>query len=182
VATNLRKEFLVSALVILVSIGAFSVGFWWLTGDLGMQAKNIASDRLLIDRQIKGAELLAELKGIADQAAQYQRKMDLLLPTEDQLFDFRPWLLGLASSHNVILALDYQEKVTPGTGDNKIGSVGFSMALNGGIENIVSFMKDLEAQNQRFMVAIDTLELIGGAGARVSAEGKIFFRKTAPPQ
>ncbi len=169
-----------SALVIVVSAGILGAGFWWLEKDLAAQAEGIAATRLLEDKQAKGAALLAELKGTSAKAAEYQRKMDLLLPSEDQLFDFRPWLRGLASAHSVTLTLNYQDK--GGSGAGNIESLPFSMALDGVPGNIISFIKSIEGGNQRFLIAIETFELTaGGAGARVSAQGKVFFRgKSAP--
>ena len=177
-ATSLRREFLVSFAIIITSVVVFLFGFQWLIGDLRFQSQEVANNRTLAERRSKMGEILADLRKIAPQMERYQSRIDTLLPNEEQIvFDFRPWLNSLAVSNGVRLNLGFQPKQIIDN-ESLIGYVPFALGLEGGYENILAFLKNLELNSPRFLTGLDKFEISKGPnGYQFSSQGRVFFRE-----
>lgn len=175
---------MLSAGIIVISIAALSAGLYWLRSDVEFQADEIVSSRAFLARGAEVGQVLAELKKSAREAEIYQKAMDAILPAEEQLLDFRPWLNGIANSHGVRIVVTLRTKNVIDS-QNAIGEFIFDMEVEGTYEKILSFLDNIEESRSRFLISIDTFELQKSAnGYRVLSRSRVFFREKsqATPQ
>jgi hypothetical protein len=172
-----RREVLISAAFICVSILIFAGFFYWFAKDFDSRGNKILVDRGLISKKAEALAILAELKRDAPVAASYQKSIDLTLATQDQLIlDFRQWLEGLARAHSLDITFQFQGNEVPPQED-ALGYAVFRMSVGGALKNVISFTKDVEGRASRFLVSIDGFDLRESSGGyTVSIQGKVFFR------
>ncbi|RJQ29869.1 hypothetical protein C4571_00405 [Candidatus Parcubacteria bacterium] len=172
----LRREFFLSASIIVLSFVVFGVGVWWYGTSLEKVTKEILVDRLLLKKRTEAIGVLAQFKSEAPVAGAYQKAMDAILPAEDQLLDFPRWIESIARARNLEAGFSFQGGAVPAQEDSA-GYIGFTMSVNGSLSDIFGFVKDLELQTPRFLSSIDGFDLHGAdAQYQFSSRGRVFFK------
>lgn len=174
--SDFRRSVIIGASVLAGSVLIFGGALVWLRGRLELQERNIVQSRTLIRQNARAIELLAELKKIAPEVRLYENQMYALLPTKDELIDFRGWLDGQARVHGVAFSFSYQGG-TSEPGEANPGSVGFAVDVSGASGAVSEFFRAIEKNSSRFIVGIETYEASrSGESHRIVARGKVFFR------
>jgi hypothetical protein len=161
-----------------VILGSFLVflGAIWFMGRLIQQ-----SGVKLVDQfsnyfyQSYAAERLLTLKQLEPQARDFERKMEILLPMQDELLNFPDFMKNLANAHVVTLSLYYPGSITQPNGS--AGSVSFSLNASGPLDNLQDFLDALENKTRQFWVGVDSVDFVrSGSTYALTAQGKVFFR------
>ncbi len=174
-----KRKLLVNLGIIIGSFGLLGYGLFWFSGRLDARTDEIIKARQFIDESKRGITAIAELQGKAVEADAYQKRMDLILPREDQLLDFPRWLEGVAKVHQVAATFNFQGGQKPAE-QNVPGYIQFTVAIDGRFDSILSFLKDIETNQRQFLAGFDHFELTrsGAIGVmyRMSVNGKLFFK------
>lgn len=170
-----KRSVYVSVGVILGSFLVF-LGAIWFVGSLIQQ-----SGIKLVDHfsnyfhQSYAAERLLSLKQLEPQARDLERKMDILLPVQDQLLNFPDFMKNLANAHVVTLSLYYPGNIVPPNGG--AGSVSFSLNASGPLSSLQGFLDALENKTRQFWVGVDSVDFVrSDSNYALTAQGKVFFR------
>ena len=149
----------------------------YLSGRIEGKSDAIAADRLVIAKRAELFANLAELKNRSAEVAKYRQKIDALLPSKDQLFSFPQTLNGLAIIHKISLNFSFKGAPIPPKTDFP-GTANFSMDMNGSLENIALFLDDVEINATRFLIGVDSFDLVNISGTeyRLSAQARVFFK------
>lgn len=172
-----RRAVYVNAAVILGSFAIF-LGAIWVVG----QGIHEAGTRLVDQfssyfNQSYAAERLLSLKQLEPQAQDLQRKMEILLPVQDQLLNFPDFVKSIADAKQVQLSFNFNSAniVSPNSGP---GSIAFTLTASGPLQNTQNFLDALESKTQRFWVGIDSVDFLrNGDSYTLTAQGKVFFRQ-----
>ncbi len=172
---HFRRQIIISSTIILISFVVFSGGLYWLNNDLETQAERIINARSTVARRSSSLEALAELKRVAPRAEEYQRTMDRLLPTQDELIGFGSWLENLGRVRQVSVDFSFEGGQTP-SGENAPGFIPFSLRLSGGHENVVGLVGDLELTGTQYLISLGAIELTrNGSSYKISTSGYVYF-------
>ena len=174
----MSKSLKISLAIIIGSFLVFAGAFYWASKEIETIALNIVEEKALISQSSNLAEALAVLKRDSSEADAYKKSIDLLVPSKDQLFvDLLNWLKTQGKAYGVNASFDFQgNEVEPS--DNSLGRVGFAMRIDGKLEDIVRFFKNLEIQSIRFLMSFDNFSISRDGGIyRMSTGGYVFFRK-----
>lgn len=170
-----KRSVYVNTGVIFISFVVFLAAIWFV-GHLIQQ-----SGRQLVDQfanyfyQSYAAERLLNLKQLEPQAKDFERKIDILVPVQDQLLNFPDFMKNLSNANVVTMSLSYPGSITqPGKGP---GAVAFTMSASGPLTNLQNFLDALENKTKQFWVGVDSAEFIrNGDNYTLTAHGKVFFR------
>jgi outer membrane murein-binding lipoprotein Lpp len=173
---HFRKELIISLAVIVGSFLVSGAALYFLSGDLQSQVQKIGTARALLTNRSAVLGSLAALKKDAAQAAVYKPAMDVVLVSQDQLLDFQKWLDGLAGVHRIGYNFSFQgDPVLPQS--DAPGYYNFSLDINGALDNLIEFIKDVEYKSPRFLTNLYGFDLTrDGDNYRVLTQGKVFFR------
>lgn len=174
---NFRRRVRFSLIFIAASFVLLGGGLAWLSYGLSDQAQRIVDDRVQLDQRAALLGSLAALKDAAPAAANYEKAMELLMPTQDQLLDFPHTLDNLAKVDQVSLSFSFQGGQVAPQGANP-GYVTFSLNAGGSADNLTNFLKDAEVRASKFLVAFNSFSLSrnGDGSYSVMAQGQLFFR------
>ncbi len=174
--SDFREKVIIGVVLILASIVAFGSVFYFFSKSLRVLARDIAADRLLIANNAAVLGNLAELKRDSQEAARYEKAMNKLLVSKDQLIDFGTWLDGLARVRQVAMNFSFSgSEVAPQ--ESFPGYINFSLDVAGTLDALTAFLKDIELQSTRFLVNLDTFDMTKSAGGyRIITQGKVFFK------
>lgn len=171
-----RRELLISLFVIIGGLLIFSATLYLLSSDLSARAEKIVADRALISQRSAALEFLAESKKNTPRADVYKQAMDRILVSQDQILDFSRWLDGLARVRQVGLSFSFQGGQVSPHGDAP-GYIGFSLDLNGKLDDLTNFLKDIEFQSPGFLINLDNFDLSrNGSNYRILTQGRVFFK------
>jgi hypothetical protein len=173
---HFRRELTISAIVIFGGLAIFSAVFYLLSSDLISQTGKIVADKALLAKRTATLEALASLKKDAAGAVLYKQAMDRLLVSQDQLIDFPKWLDSLARVRQIGLNFSFTgDQVPPGI--DTPGYIIFSIDINGALDNLIAFIRDIELQSPRFLVALSGFDLNKtDSNYRITSQGRVFFR------
>src|SRR3989344_5787776 len=182
-AHNFRKEFTLSASLLLGTLLVLTAGFMWVRRDINSHNTAITQNRALIYRQSHVAEALAKLKQDAPFVKRYEKLIDNLLPTRDKLIEFRKFIDSISHLKQVGAAMQFQStQVQPQAA--AAGYAPFFLEATGGHSELVAFLKEIEVKNSRFIVDIGNVSIdpIGSGTYKVVTTGRGFFteEKTTP--
>jgi hypothetical protein len=171
-----RRSVYVNSGVIIASFILF-LGLIWFMGNLiqttGMRLIDQFSNYFY---QSYAAERLLGLKQAEPQAKAIQRKMEILLPVQDQLLNFPDFMKNLANSKQVNLSIVYPGSITPP--NSRAGSIAFTLTASGPFNNVQNFLSALEKTPKQFWVGMDSVDFVrNGDGFTLTAPGKVFFRQ-----
>ncbi|MBI4087453.1 MAG: hypothetical protein HY434_01335 [Candidatus Liptonbacteria bacterium] len=171
-----RRELTVNFSIIIGSMVVFAGILYFFSQELSSEAEKIVARRLLINQRVSAIGTLAALKKDAPQADAYLHAMNWLLVAQDQLLEFPRWLDGLARVRQTGIKFSFHgNQVAPR--ENSPGYIPFSLDLQGGLQNLTDFLKDVEFQSPRFLAEIDNFDITKNeSGYRLSANGRVFFQ------
>jgi hypothetical protein len=97
-----------------------------------------------------------------------------LIPTQDGLIGFPAWIGQIANSDGVVVVPTIAGDVVPGNAVRP-GFVSFTLSVTGSLNNVVTFMDDIESKSPGYLLNIDSLDLIqSGTGYTLKAQGRAF--------
>jgi hypothetical protein len=167
---------LVSFGIILGTVVIATVAFYFLIGDITSRSSAISADRTLVANQNNSLATFAEIEQDSVEAAEYKTAMDKLLPAQNELIDFPQWLQNVAATYNVTVNFSFTADTVPATPTNP-GTIGFSLTAEGGNNDVISFLKDLESQAPGFLLSFNSFNLTQNGGPlNVVIGGNMFFR------
>ena len=121
--------------IIAGSFVAFGILFYSLSLALQGQVQKIIASRTTITQRSLDLENLNKLKADAAPAAELQKKLDALLPSQDGLIGFPQFLNGMARSHALVLTFNFDG--TPVLPSPPVpGYVEWSASVQGGTRRI----------------------------------------------
>jgi hypothetical protein len=177
VTEHYARNLWINGTVIFLSIFAAFALVYWFGARLRQETDRIGELRGLIHRRSETLQVLAELQKDAPLARLYQERLDLYLPTEDQLLDFPRWLESFAKVYNVNFTLAFQGGLIAATAEAP-GYVPFILTLEGAYDGIRAFLEQLEFNPQKFLMAFSSADLVRFEGNRyrVFVGGRVFYR------
>lgn len=173
---HFRKSLWVGMSLVAASIVGFGIFMYWYGGKVGATANEIKTLRGLALTHARTLEEFVALKRDAPNARLYQAQMDAYIPNEDQLLDLPRWLEGFAAVFGIHIDFSFQGGQLEPQGVQP-GYTQFSMTLEGEYEKLRAFLRKVELDSEKFVVAIDTLDVVHFAENRFNmrAEGKVFY-------
>ena len=173
---NLRRTIPVVAAILVVSVSVLTYALWWLAHDLDRRALNILTITKSTKRQSQILQILTDLGREAQEAREYQRQIESILPKKDRLLDFPQWVEGVARVNGVAADLVFEGSEVAPVGDTP-GYINFSLRIDGSYENVLAFLDDLEVLARQFLVNVDRITVDRDRGhERFSTEGRVFFK------
>ena len=173
---DLRKQLIVSFSIIVASVIIATILLYVLAGRIALESQKIQADRGISSQETGVLAVLAELKDAAPQAATYQAAINQLLPSQDDLIGFGDWVNAAANANQVSASFSFQGNPVAPT-DMTPGQSAVSLQVNGSLDGITTFLKDIEATSPGFLVQIPSFDLsTSGGGYRLTAPAILFFQ------
>ena len=173
---NFNRYVWVSFGMIVGSLIIAVVAFSFYTGDIASRSSAISAASALIAQQNNSLLAFAEIKQDAAEEIKYKTAMDKLLPMQSELINFPKWLQDVAATYSIAADFSFNANVTPATPTSP-GAVGFSLTVDGGNSNIISFLKSIESQEPDFLLSFNSFDLSqNGDDTKVVVGGNMFFR------
>jgi len=172
-----RRAVYLNSVLILTSFIVFFGAIWFLGRLIQDGSMKLVDQFSNYFYQSYAAERLLGLKQLQPQAKDLERKMQILLPVQDQLLNFPDFIKSIADAEQVTLSFSFNSGniVSP---DGGAGSIGFTLRSTGTLENLRDFLDNLENKTKRFWVGVDTVDFTrSGDSYALSAQGKVFFRQ-----
>jgi len=174
--TNFNWRLFISIGAIAGSIVVAVIALVYLSGDLDANASKLVSDRAAMQANTAALGRLAELEHDAPLAAAYQTAINSLLPTRTDLIDVPPAVATLASADGVTATLSFQGNPAAAMAGS-LGTVPFSLDAQGSLDNVTSFLADLETKTTGFLLIVNSFDVTNGAaGAHLTGNGTIYFQ------
>ena len=162
--------------VILVSIIAATIAFFYFSGGIAGQADQIAIAKLKAGNDANALANLASLEGAAPQAAQYDTAIHQLMPDQTGLIDFNTWIGQVASQYQVNASVAFTGDPVPSAGDTP-GTATFNMTAQGPEGSIIPFLDYLTMHAPGFIVSFTSLDFTNTQTQEsLSAQGVTYFR------
>lgn len=178
---NFRRYFWTNISVILGSLLVFGAIFYFLSQSLGGKVAEILADRTAIAQRSTDLESLSKLKTDTAAAAEIQKKIDSLLPSQDNLIGFPQFVNNLARVHSLSSTFNFEGAPNPGT-LKAPGYVSFSLIIEGEPRNIRSFIDELENRTTRFAVNLLSFSMTPRAEIyHAEMDGQVFFQENRTP-
>jgi len=179
-ADRFKTSLWINGGIVLGSFALFGGIFYFLSLALDQQVHRIAADRTAVAQRFIDLENLNELKARSADAAEIQKKIDILLPVQDDLLGFRQAFTALARNRSLALTFDLDAVPVPPVGTEP-GHVDFMASVEGDAANIRGFLEEAETKTTKFMVNIQRFILTpSGAGYRADLKGQVFFQENKP--
>lgn len=169
-----RRSLIISAFIILASGGLGWAGLAFLGSKIIAEKDNIVQYRTTLASQIDIVSVLAKLKHNAAVADGYQASLIRLLPTQDQLIGFSPWINEIAKETQVLAAASFDTGgITPG---GTVGVMNFSMTVGGSMDHIAAFLRGME-ERPGFIAKISSFRLVndGTGNYQFAAQGQLYY-------
>lgn len=174
--SDFRNKVLTNAGIIVGSFLVFGVVFYFLASTLQAKSAEVIRDRKVVNDRSYALLNLSDLKKEAPQAEEYKKKIEALLPNQDSLLGFPQFLDSLSRAHQVDLNFSFTGSTVPPAGDTA-GSVGFTIALTGTMQNITDFIDDVEFHATRFLMGVDTVDIVPESqDYKATLHGRAFYR------
>lgn len=175
--TNFKKNLLINVVFILLILifGIFLINYF--SNLISTQVEEIVKNRQNITLYTKSLSNLAQLKEVAPQVEVYQQKLDLLLPSKDNLIDLSRWINNVAKSVGVAVNFSFMGGGANAT-DKEAGYENFSINVRGSLSNIEKFFYNIERISPNFLLAIDDFSIskIDQNNYELRGNGRAFFK------
>jgi hypothetical protein len=166
--------------IILSSFVVFGLVFYFFSQSLESKVAEVLASRSAISQRSADLTSLNKLKAESAAAAEIQKDMDALLPSQDSLIGFPQFMNTSARNHSLSISFDFDGAPVAGVPPEP-GHVNFSAVVEGDAANIRSFVDELENKTTKFAVNLDRLLLSPRAAGvfRADLSGQVFFKKTS---
>lgn len=173
---SFKRALIFNSLIILVSFAVFILSGYFLNSRLNSAGTRILEMRKNVANFAGSAERLAELKNSSLEAYEYDKKMELFLPVQDQLWNFPEYARSIAKTNGVDLTISFLPDII-GSSSGNAGSVGITLQAQGSLSNIMNFMEEIEKKTTRFWVGLDNINLSrSGEAFSLQSQGRVFFK------
>jgi Tfp pilus assembly protein PilO len=174
--TNFNKRLAWSVGIIVASIVLIVGAIVYAANDLNADANKFVSDRAAMQANTAALARLADLERDAPQAILYGTAIDALLPTQANLINIPPEVAALAAADGVTATFTFKGNPSaPPAGS--VGTVPFSISVQGTLANMASFLQDLESKNSKFLLSVDSFSVNNsGNTADLTGQGTLFFQ------
>lgn len=170
------RQFWIGVGIIIASIVIAAGVLFFLSGDLSSQAAAIAADRAVIQEKTNAVADLARLEADAPQAAQYQKEIDQLLPTQYGLVDFTQWLSQLGAKYSVTTDAAFQGSVVPPAGVTP-GMAQFSFSAEGSPTDLIAFLGGMNATSSGYLISLGSFNVTNSENnEKIAGQGTVFFQ------
>ena len=173
---NFKRDLWLRIGLIFLTLAACGGILYWLSTDIVVQAQAVVAKRALSTERASLLAALADLKKNSAAVDAYQKQIDTLLPTRDQLIGIPHVLDGVARANQVGKDFNF-EGATIDPAGGQLGYTGFRLGVQGGYSNLLSFLRTMELRSSQFLVALNDFDLTQSSGTyQLTAHGKLFFR------
>lgn len=164
--------------IILGSFLVFGIVFYFFSQALNSKVAQVLVNRAAIAQRSINLETLSGLKTDIAAAMEFQKKIDSLLPPQDNLISFPQFLNAMARSHSLSSTFNFDGVPNPALPPAP-GYVDFSVAIEGDAANIRSFVDELESKTTKFMVNLQGFVLTPRSSGvyHVELKGRVFFQE-----
>lgn len=176
--TNFKKKLLLSTGIIVASVILAVGALVYLSNNLNANAASLMNDRAAMQDKTSDLARLADLEHDAPLAATYQAAIGQLLPPAAGLINVPPAVAALATADGVTATFSFEGNPSAAAGDT-IGTVPFSLSVQGTLDHVTSFLADLETKTNSFLVNVDSFDVANsGAGGEVTltGQGTLYFQ------
>jgi hypothetical protein len=171
-----KRRFWTGIGIIIGSIALFAVAIFFIGGDMSTQASAITAARSNYAEQSAMVNDYGSLKADAANAAVYQTAMSRLLSSQNDLIGFSSQIDNVAHNDGVDLTFAFVGAPVLPAG-NTPGSAGFKMTAIGSLQNIVTFLHDIELGAPIMLLKIGAFDLTqSGSNYSITATGNVFFQ------
>lgn len=175
--TDFKKSLLINIVFILLVL-FLSIFFINYFGNLiAVQTDEIIKNRQNIALYTESLLNLAQLKEAVPQVEMYQQKLNLLLPSKDNLIDLSRWINNVAKSTGVAVNFSFVGGGVDAT-DEEVGYENFSISVIGPLSNIEKFLYNIEKISPNFILAINDFSIfkINQNSYELRGGGRAFFK------
>lgn len=174
---HFRRYLWMNAGIILASFLVFGLIFFLFSRTLDKKVAQVLASRAVIAQRSMDLETLSKLKTDTATAAEFQKRIDALLPPQDSLIGFPQYLNTMARSHALSSVFNFDGVPNPAVPPAP-GYVDFSVTVEGDAANIRSFVDELENKTNKFMVNVQGFVLVPRADVyHAELNGRVFFQE-----
>ena len=175
--SEIKKSLIKYSAIIIVSVVLFGLAYGWLGGSLEVKSKEIAQNRIIISEHNAILQTIADLKKISPQVADYQSKMDSLLPDKDDIIGFSKKISDLSQIHSVKSDFSFGGKAVDAI-RGLPGYFPFSLSVAGSYDNLKAFFDELEGHTGNYWISLDNVSFSSNSAGsyNVNASGKAYFQ------
>lgn len=174
---HFRRYLLTNTGIILAIFLIFGAVFYIFSKSLDSKVVKVLANRTAIVQRSTDLETLSKLKTDTAAAAELEKKIDALLPVQDNLIGFPQFLNTLARSHSLSSVFNFDGVPNPAVLPMP-GYVDFSVTIEGDAASIRSFMDELENRTTKFMVNLHGFALTPRSGIyHAELNGRVFFQE-----
>jgi len=163
-----------NAILSFVLISVLLISLCYLFGDIKKRRSEIINSKQEISSRINSLFSFASIKKEYQEAEKYSSILKNVLPTRDNLLDFKNEVGRLARKHKV--GLGFKFGADKAIADN-LRSINFELFVSGQLSKIAEFIKELE--NSFYMVSLTSFDFqrkISKNKMELKTSGKVFFR------
>ncbi len=176
VMNDFKRKFWLGIGTICLVLVVWGGAFYWLAGNLQVQAKGIATSRSLAQKNSQLVDVLAGLKRNSSDVDLYQKQIDSLLPNKEHLIDIPNTLEGIARANQVSVDFQFQGEATPSQ-PSQLGSIGFRLYIQGPYGGLIGFLQAFENKSTRFVANLNDFDLTLTNGQyQLVANGRVYFK------
>jgi Tfp pilus assembly protein PilO len=167
-----RKRFILSLSITIIGIFALGVILIFLGVKLSSLTNKIISEKSEIASGQRKLETLTLLTKDAERATRYINIIENTLPTRDNLIVFPREIKIMAESAGIRAGFDFGSETSLST---IAASIGFQLSIEGSLEKILVFFKEME--KSRFLIKTNNIDLEkSGETLNGILIGQIYFR------
>ncbi len=168
------KQLWISLGIIIASIIATTVAFYYFSGEIEARVASILRARSDITAQNMSLSLIASLKSNTPQATKYQTAINHLLPTPDNLINFPGMVDTIARSYGLNDKVVFTGDPVPAAAAVP-GYAQFTLEADGADVDLRSFLRDIELKTSQFVIEVKSFNFTGsGPASRLSLIGRVF--------
>lgn len=169
---SFKKKLLLNIGISLGIILILGVALFFLSSEIKNNAKEIQEVKEKMVLRSQTTKSIALLRRESEQVEPYLAKLDNILITKDKLVNFSQDLNAIAKQNKINFKISLGKEI-PKT-ESKLGEINITMTINGTLDNLIKFLKDLE--NIQYFVKLNKLDFTKkGNGFEGILNGVIFY-------
>jgi hypothetical protein len=173
-----QRELTLNIVVVVAAFILGAIGVFWLRWNLVTASFAVEETHINLARRSGLLGSSAELRKEEARAMELIQSFNRLIPIEDELINLESFLRISAERKGLTSSFSFEGAPKPSAGQDP-GEQAFGLTLQGELEPLLSYMKDLEFKRRSFLFTINsaTLEsLVEGYQLKINATS--YFRNT----
>ena len=171
-----NRKIIWNTILILLVVAVFTAVSYWLKKDMDEYAQQVYLSREVTAKNTHSLELLAKLKQGSSEIGEYQKQIDQLLPTQDQLINLNRWLDGIARASQVQASFNFE-----GSGNLSEGGLPaysyFTIVADGDYSALVLFMREIEVKSTAYLITLETVDVSRrDSQYRLVTRGRVYYK------